>query len=189
MSCSPFDLRDYFFEELPETERRKVDAHVRACPACTTELDRLRLTRGALMSVPDEEMPQRIGFVSDKVFEPSAARRWWAAFWGSAAKLGFASAAMLSVALVVLALHRPAPVAPPAPVLQSQAPDVSQKIDDALRKAIAETQERDDQRTKALLAAAERRHDLEHRMLEATFQENLMVIRKKMNVMTVASSQ
>ena len=55
----------------------------------------------ALFSLREEEIPQRIGFVSDQIFEPSPWRRGWAAFWGSAARLGFASAAMLSVALVV----------------------------------------------------------------------------------------
>ena len=51
-----------------------------------------------------EHIPKRLAFVSDKIFEPAPWRRGWDAFWGSAARLGFASAAMLSVALVVFAL-------------------------------------------------------------------------------------
>src|SRR5207247_10218866 len=31
MSCSPFDLRDYFWGELPEQERRQVDLHTKGC--------------------------------------------------------------------------------------------------------------------------------------------------------------
>jgi anti-sigma factor RsiW len=120
MSCSPFDLRDYFLKELPDPQRqRQVEAHVKACATCREELDRLRITGAALLSMADEEIPQRIAFVSDKIFEPSPWRRWLAAFWNSGARLGFASAAMLSASLVVFAL-RPAP----APVLSVMRPAV-----------------------------------------------------------------
>src|SRR5579885_2961551 len=71
MSCSPFDLRDYFFQELPDPQQRQVEAHVKTCQRCREELERLNLTGTALMSLVDEEIPQRIAFVSDKVFEPS----------------------------------------------------------------------------------------------------------------------
>jgi len=101
MSCSPFDLRDYFLKELPEPEGKQVELHIKTCGACREELERLRVTEAALISLRDEEMPQRLAFVSDKIFEPSPVRRAWAAFWGSSARLGFASAAMLSAALVV----------------------------------------------------------------------------------------
>ena len=101
MSCSPFDLRDYFLKELPEPEGKQVELHIKSCAACREELERLRMTEAALVSLRDEEMPQRLAFVSDKIFEPSPVRRAWAAFWGSGARLGFASAAMLSAALVV----------------------------------------------------------------------------------------
>ena len=32
MSCSPFDLKDYFLEELADPQQRQVEAHVKACP-------------------------------------------------------------------------------------------------------------------------------------------------------------
>src|SRR4030095_5640540 len=100
MSCSPFDLRDYFFGELPESDRRQTDLHIKSCVSCREELDQLRSTQTALLAIPDEEIPQRIGFVSDRVYEPSAVRRWLRAFWGSAPKLGFASAALISAAIL-----------------------------------------------------------------------------------------
>ncbi|MGA9625323.1 MAG: zf-HC2 domain-containing protein [Bryobacteraceae bacterium] len=117
MSCSPFDLRDYFLKELPDSERRQVEAHVRNCQPCLEELDRLRLTEAALFALREEEIPRRIGFVSDQVFEPSPWRRWWAGLWGSTARLAFASAAMLSVAILVAALRpvEPITVRPSAP--------------------------------------------------------------------------
>ena len=34
MSCSPFDLKDYFLKELPDPERRQVEGHVRECLRC-----------------------------------------------------------------------------------------------------------------------------------------------------------
>jgi anti-sigma factor RsiW len=105
MSCSPFDLRDYYFNELTEPERKQVEVHTRSCGACQEELERLRLAGAALLSLGDEEIPQRLAFVSDKVFEPAPWRRALSSFWGSAARLGFAAAAMLSVALISFAVH------------------------------------------------------------------------------------
>ncbi len=135
MSCSPFDLRDYFLKELPESDRTCVEAHVRTCAVCREELDRLAITQSALFALREEEIPQRIAFVSDQVFELSPWRRAWAGFWGSAARLGFASAAMLSAALVVFALHRPGPVVLPAavtPVASVSAAAIQQRIQAAV---------------------------------------------------------
>ena len=81
MSCSPFDLRDYLFGELAEPDRRQVESHVHSCALCNEDLERLRLTHATLLALRDEEVPQRIGFVSDKVFEPSPARRAWQSLW------------------------------------------------------------------------------------------------------------
>ena len=166
MSCSPFDLKDYFLRELADPQQRLVEAHVKVCQSCREELDRLRITEAALFSLRDEEIPQRIAFVSDKIFEPSPWRRWWAAFWGSTARLGFASAAMLSVAIVVFAL-RPAPAPRPsvntmatvAPVSEAE---VQQRIQAAVDKAIPAIEARYAQRADQLVKAVERR-DLEER--------------------------
>ncbi len=116
MSCSPFDLRDYFLKELTPADRGQVDGHLRSCASCCEELERLQMTEVALFSLRDEEIPQRIAFVSDKIFEPSPMRRWFDAFWGSTARLGFASAALLSCSIFYFAATRPAP-APNRPVV------------------------------------------------------------------------
>jgi len=71
MTGAPHDLRDYLFDELSSAEKAEVEAWLATSAAGREELDRLRLTSQALMSLPDEEIPQRIAFVSDKVFEPS----------------------------------------------------------------------------------------------------------------------
>ena len=189
MSCSPFDLRDYFLEELTPGERRQVDAHIKKCAACGEELDRLRLTQSALLTVRDEEMPQRIAFVSDPVFEPSPLRRAWRAFWGSGARLAFAGAAMLSIAILVSALTRPAPAPAPAAVdrvaLERQ---FDARLDRAVRKAVAESEERQARKTSQLLAAADRRNEIERKALLMAVEENFDVMRKRLNVMIVASN-
>jgi anti-sigma factor RsiW len=97
MNCSPFDLRDYWLEELRPEETRQVETHVAGCQNCREELERLRLTRQALLRLREEEPPRRIAFVSDKVFEPSRAARWWSAVWGGAPKLAFGLAMLLAV--------------------------------------------------------------------------------------------
>jgi anti-sigma factor RsiW len=163
MSCAPFDLRDYFFGELAEADRQEVDLHARSCVQCREELNRLRSTQAALLTVADEEIPQRIAFVSDRVYEPSPWLRWWRSFWGSAPRLGFASAAMLSAAIIVSTTHRPAVVTPPAPaasvdVVKLQA-DFSRQLNEAVQKAVTESDARHEQRTAQLLAAAAKRFD------------------------------
>ena len=167
MSCSPFDLRDYFFGELAEEDRQQVELHSRSCVTCREELNRLRSTQAALLAVADEEIPQRIGFVSDRVYEPSLVRRWWRGFWGSAPRLGFASAAMLAVAIIVSAMHRPAVVTPPAPaasvdVVKLQA-DFSRQVHEAVQTAL-------------LLAAAAKRFDAERKTDIERVSQNFAIL-------------
>ena len=159
MSCSPFDLRDYFLKELPDSEQRQVEAHVRNCQPCLEELDRLRLTEAALFALREEEIPQRIGFVSDQIFEPSPWRRWWAALWGSTARLAFASAAMLSIAILVSALRPVEQIAvrPGAPQVVKAISDteIQSRIDTAVAKAVAQVDARQTEKTKQLVANLE----------------------------------
>src|SRR3954464_13584349 len=69
MSCSPFDLKDYFLKELADPQRRQVEAHVKSCVFSREELDRLQLTVSALFSLREEEIPQRNDCGSDPIFE------------------------------------------------------------------------------------------------------------------------
>ena len=192
MSCSPFDLRDYYFKDLAENERRLTEVHVKTCAHCREELDRLRGTETALLALPDEEIPQRIGFVSDPVFQPSAFRRGWDALWGSAARLGFASAAMLSAALVVFSLTRPVPQAPaPAPAVTRVALEakVSKRVNDAVAKAVAESEARQARQTQELLAASDKRHALETQAMRVRVEEYIEVEKKRQNTQMLASNE
>jgi anti-sigma factor RsiW len=152
MNCSPFDLRDYFLKELTDPQQRQVEAHVQNCSSCREALDQLRLTEAALCSLRDEEIPQRIGFVSDPVFERSR----WAAFWASPARLGFAGAAMLSVAILVLGLtHAPA-------VFSSQTFYSRAEMDRRIQAAVSAAESRQDRKTTQLVHELVERADSEH---------------------------
>ena len=192
MSCSPFDLRDYYFKDLAENQRRLTEVHVKTCVHCREELERLRGTETALLALRDEEIPQRIGFVSDAVFQPSAFRRGWDALWNSAARLGFASAAMLSIALVVFSLTRPVPQASvPVPAARIQTAsvrpptDLDKRVSEAVAKAVAESEAR----TRELLAASDKQHALETRAMQVRFDEYVEVERKRENTLMVASNE
>jgi anti-sigma factor RsiW len=92
-------LRDYAFDEIAAADRPGFERHLADCAACTAELDQLRLTTAVLCVLPDQEPPQRIAFVSDKAFAPSRLRSF--APW-----LGFVSAGVMAVALIVSSYHR-----------------------------------------------------------------------------------
>jgi anti-sigma factor RsiW len=152
MSCSPYELKDYFFGELAPAERTAVESHVACCPACRDELAALNTTRSLLLSLPDEEPPRRIAFVSDKVFEP----RWWQKLWTSGPRLGFAAAAMLAVAIVfhAVAAPRPVPVAAvaevPAAAIEAE---VAKRVQTEVAKAVAASQQDQMVRTLELVNA------------------------------------
>ena len=187
MSCSPFDLRDYLLGELAEADRRHVDVHMRSCGVCQEEMERLRITQSTLLALRDEEVPQRIGFVSDPVFEPSGARLVWRAFWGSGPKLGFASAAMLSAALLIFTFFRPVAAIPMAgsPALDAAAiqQQVSERVAVEVRKAVSESETRQEKKTADLLETAQQRYELEHK----AFLENVAYLQKKYSVLQHAS--
>ena len=92
---APHDLRDYLFDELTPEQRAEVEAYLETSAEARGELEALQLTQKALLSVPDEEIPRRIAFVSDKVFEPSRAMRLWRELWAGAPRLGFGMAAVI----------------------------------------------------------------------------------------------
>jgi hypothetical protein len=183
MSCSPFDLQDYFFGELPERDRREVAVHSKTCVACREALQRLESTRASLLSVRDEEIPQRIGFLSDRVYEPSILLRWWRAFWASGPRLGFASAAMLSAAIVVSAMHRPAPppAAPTMDVARLQMKlqsDFSRQLNEAVTRAVADSDARHAQRTAELLASTTRRFEAQRESDREVFAQRVAIMEK-----------
>lgn len=139
-----------------------MEQHAHGCAACREELQSLRVTRSALGELRDEEIPQRIAFVSDRVYEPSPVRRWWQAVWSSAPRLGFASAAMLSVALITHGFQTRPAAAPPPPLAAVRIDDakmqaeIDHRVTAAVHRAVAESEARQSARTTEILAAAQK---------------------------------
>ncbi len=191
MSCSPFDLKDYFFGELGEAERAGVRAHVETCQACAEELDRLRLTEATLHSLHEEEPPRRIAFVSDKVFEP----RWWQTWWNSAPRLGFASAAVLALAIIVHAFARPAVVTAPGREVDVAAiearvrSEADSRIQAAVRAAMAESEARQAQKTVELVDATRKDIEFQRHADRVAYEETLTLLQKRYNGLLLASAE
>ncbi len=170
-------LRDYAFDELPHGEREAIEQHLAACSECALELDRLRVTTAALHTLPDREIPQRIAFVSDKVFEPS----WFQRFWNSGAQLGFASACVLAVALVISVWHMAGAKGrvETRTVIQTAAPQAQivpqDQINTAVEKAVAQVRAEDAQ----LIQAAEQKRDAEYRDQMIAISEQFTVLQKR----------
>jgi anti-sigma factor RsiW len=172
MTCKLQDARPdwkaYALGELDPAKRHEAEVHAASCAACQEELAAMRVTIDALATLRDEEVPRRIAFVSDKVFEP----KWWQMFL----RPSFAAGAVVAAAILVHAFVRPpasantdaaaieARVA--AGVQQKVAEEVDRRVaaqlsvavQQAVTKAVADTQKLDDQRTVQLLNAAERRY-------------------------------
>jgi len=170
MTCKLQDARPdwkaYALGELDAAKRREAEVHAAACAGCQEELAAMRVTIDALATLRDEEVPRRIAFVSDKVFEP----KWWQMFL----RPSFAAGAVVAAAILVHAFVRPPASADAAAIEGRVAAGVQQKVAEevdrrvaaqlsvavqqAVTKAVADTQKLDDQRTVQLLNAAERRY-------------------------------
>ncbi|HEX4134250.1 MAG TPA: zf-HC2 domain-containing protein [Bryobacteraceae bacterium] len=174
-------LRDYAFEELPASERQAMEQHIAACGRCSLELDQIRLTTVALRTLPDREIPQRIAFVSDRVFEPSPFWR----FWNSGARMGFASACVVAVAILVSAWHVSS-VYPPAtaqPVAQLAPVSASaDQLNAAVAKAVAKVKAEDARMIEAAVQSAAHKRDAEYRAQMVALEENFDILRKTVNL-------
>ena len=90
------ELKDYLLGELRDEEKRRVEERLAADAEYRLEFERLQLTQTALLAAPEPEMPRRIAFVSDPVFEkPSLWQRLFASPMAA-----YGCAAMLSCAIL-----------------------------------------------------------------------------------------
>jgi len=103
MSCyspeSKPDWKAYILRELNPDASYQAEIHLTHCSDCREELGTLRLTLDSLSLLREEEVPRRIAFVSDKVFEP----RWWQLFLHPT----FAAACLVAIAILVHGFLRP----------------------------------------------------------------------------------
>lgn len=187
MDCASIDLKAFSLGEATATEKRTVDVHVKACTACREELSRLELTFASLGALRDEEVPRRIAFVSDQVFEPS----WWRRMWNSGPQLGFASAGVLAAALVFHAVYpqQPQAVALPQQMAVSQPGLTEEQVQKRIDRAVALIEDRQQKRTSELLAASEKRHELDRQGLIVAFEERDYNMQRRMNQMVKVTAQ
>lgn len=194
MSCSSIDLKGYLVGELSQRDKSEVEDHVRGCRNCREEQERLRFAHSALLALPDEEVPRRLAFVSDKVFEP----RWWQRVWTSGPAMGFAAAAVLAAAILVHAFIRPAMA--PAQVAGLDTTLVEQRVEQevnarvqsavnaAVTKAVTEADARREQKFAQVLDAAEKRYELQRRVDLAAVQQTIRYYDQQMGRLIVASN-
>jgi len=176
MGCQAIDIKAYCFGETPANERREAELHVKTCAECRDELTRLQFVQAALGGLREEEPPRRIAFVSDKVFEPNL----WQRFWASGPQVGFAGVARLSTAILVHALTRPPMVVEQHPqgrvvaqVVNEQ--DIQNRIDTAVAKAVARIEEQQKSEVKQLLAATEKKYELDRKALAILADDNILL--------------
>jgi len=169
------DLKAYVVGEATRQERGLVEDHVRGCQSCREELDRLNLTRSALASLEDEEIPRRIAFVSDRVFEP----RWWQTIWRSGPVMGFASAALLAAAILVHGFARPGVV--DTAQIEKQ---VEGRLNVRVQAAVNQAEAKQSAEFAKVLSATERQRQADL----ATFQQAAEYYQKQMARFEVASN-
>jgi hypothetical protein len=179
MNCS-VDLKAYVVDEVTRQERGVVEDHVRGCQSCREELDRLNLTRSALASLEDEEIPRRIAFVSDRVFEP----RWWQTMWRSGPVMGFASAAVLAAAIVVVGFARP-----PAVDTSQIEKQVESRVSAQVQAAVNEAQAKQAAEFANVLNTTEHRFETQRQADLASFLQADEYRQKQMARLEVASNE
>ena len=142
MSCNSPDLKPdwkaYLLRELDSSACRQAEAHLAACSTCHEEVATLRLTLDTLSALREEEMPRRIAFVSDKVFEP----RWWQRVFNPT----FAAGALVAAAILVHGAIRPG---------QAQ---VDAAVNTAVNKAVSQVEARHTQEVQAMYEQLEVRN-------------------------------
>ena len=131
MSCESFDWKAYALDELSAAERRTAETHAATCAVCREEVATWRLTLDAMSTLREEEIPRRIAFVSDKVFEP----RWWQQLLNPT----FAAACVVAGAILVHAFAGPS----------------SAQVDVAVARAVAQVEARHAEQSAEMLAAYE----------------------------------
>jgi anti-sigma factor RsiW len=135
MSCESYDWKAYALGEMNASERSAAEGHAATCAACREELASLRLTLDVMSTLREEEVPRRIAFVSDKVFEP----RWWQRIWNPT----FAAACVIAAAILVHGFVRTG----------GDSSAIEAQVNTAVTKAVAQLEARHEQDTAAMVAA------------------------------------
>lgn len=193
MSCDHIDLKAYQFGEATASQRAAVDLHVRECPACRDELARLGALRAALASIPEEPMPQRIAFVSDKIFEPS----WWqrllspSPVWAAVSAMMVVSAIGLNLTYQPAALPAPrvtARISPPEIEARIQA-EVARQVDLVVKEAVNRAVTESEARQRKLMNARVEQLEMDQQVNLAQVREEYNVLQRKLGTMQILSAR
>jgi anti-sigma factor RsiW len=138
-NCEQCDWKAYALGELDANTRREAEAHAATCASCREELATLRLTLAAMATLRDEEMPRRIAFVSDKVFEP----KWYQRLWSPT----FAGASVVAAAILIHGFARPV-----GAMDQAQ---IQAQVDQAVTKAVAQVEAKNREQLEVMSDAVE----------------------------------
>ena len=123
--------------------------------------------------------------------------RFFAGFWNSSARLGFASACVLAAALVMFA-YRPANRGPAADTRAAvQTADFSKQVNDAVAKAVAQVRTEDarmvqqtaEQMTKAAIESANLKYEKEYQARMVAVEESFTVLQKRLSYSLMASNE
>jgi hypothetical protein len=166
-----------------------MERHLGGCATCATELAQLQLTTAALRVLADHEIPQRIAFVSDKVYEPSPVVRFFSGFWNSGARLAFVSACVLAAAIGFSAYRRPAEnhsLPQPAATAALSRDELSREMDARINKAVSDAvtrvHEEDARVMKAALESANRKAEQQRSTLMVALSEQMNILQKRLGV-------
>ena len=158
MSCSPFDLRDYFLKELPDPQQRQVEAHVQRLPRLPGRIGPAPPHPGGPVLAARRRNP-----AAHRVrLRPGIRTLPRAALVGrllgiAGARLGFAGAAMLSAAMLFSASTRTAGRLARRALRRAD-------VDRRIQAAVAASEARQTARTTQLVHDLVQRVDSEHKL-------------------------
>ncbi|MDX2268502.1 MAG: hypothetical protein NW208_10385 [Bryobacter sp.] len=185
------DLRDYALGEGTAAEREAMAARLAASAEEREELRRWELTLRAVADLLQEEIPRRIAFVSDPVWEQKVMEpKWWQRLWPAGPQWGFASAAVLAMAIlahgwVIRPVEKTMVVEAPA---ASRGGEQELDVQAIVREAVAASEERQQREFRKVLAEVQQEHESEIRLMAASMEENQSLLRKQMNRLYMMSA-
>lgn len=162
MSCRDYDWNGYVLGETPPEERERHARHLATCAGCRQETESLQATLQAMKRLPESEIPRRITFISDPVFEP----RWWQRLLASGPRAALASSALLAAAIFAHGLMARTPAAPELASIERQVEKevarrlpaaVEERVRAELQPALARLAARIDELENSRLASVEKK--------------------------------
>ena len=185
------DLKAYVLGEMDRSNREEIESHLAVCDECRLEADRLNVVTTALRTLPNEEIPVHVRFVSDKVFEP-----WWRR-WRLTS--GWAFAGALLALVMVFDVPRFVAQRPLAPASHSTltTAQIEKRIDEAVNArvkaevavAAARIEQRNDKRTLAMLADFRRKSQNDRQRLIEAVETEYETVDQKINQAVFAANE